>query len=260
MSERRLALDGQNRLYGDLARLWPLMSPPEHYRDEACYWLRELRSRLSPGRRRILDLGSGGGHHLHPLTDEFAATAVDLSEDMLAHSRRLNPGVAHHVGDMRTVRLGESFDAVLIHDAISYMTTEADLHAVFATARAHLHPGGLLVVAPDDYTETFTPPRVEHRTSRDAETELTYIEYSTDLDPTDTTIETTYVYFIKRAGKLQVEVDHHVTGLFPVATWQRLLTEAGFEVERVDYPVSEDDREMWLWVGRLGGAAPRGAV
>ena len=244
-------MNGENRLYGDLARLWPLMSPPDHYADEARYWLRELRSRLPPGRRRILDLGTGGGHHLSHLTGEFDATAVDLSEGMLAHSRRLNPGVAHHVGDMRTVRLGETYDAVLIHDAISYMTTEADLRAVFATARAHLRPGGLLIVAPDDYTETFHPPHVEHRTTRNADTELTYVEYSTDLDPTDTTIETTYVFFIKSHGKLQVEVDHHTTGLFPVATWQRLLTEAGFEVERVEYPVSEDGREMWLWVGRL---------
>ena len=115
-------------------------------------------------------------------------------------------------------------------------------------------PGGLPVAAPDDYTETFDPPRVDYQTNRDAETELTYVEYSTDLDPNDTTIETTYVFFIKRAGKLQVEVDHHTTGLFPVGTWERLLTEAGFEVDRVDYPVSKDGRAMYLWVGRAVGA------
>ena len=133
-------MDGQHRLYGDLAHLLPLMSPPDIYKEEARYWLRELRARLAPGKRRILDLGTGGGHHLHRLTAEFDATAVDLSEAMLSHSRRLNPGVDHHVGDMRTVRLGETFDAVLVHDAISYMTTEADLLSVFATARAHLRP------------------------------------------------------------------------------------------------------------------------
>ena len=68
------------------------------------------------------------------------------------------------------------------------------------------------------------------------------------------------MYFIKQADKLKVEVDNHVTGLFPVATWERLLTEAGFNVERVDYPVSEDGREMWLWVGSLADAAPSGAA
>ena len=230
------------------------MSPPDIYKEEARSRLRELRARLAPGKRRILDLGTGGGHHLHQLTAEFDATAVDLSEAMLAHSRRLNPDVAHHVGDMRTVRLGETFDAVLVHDAISYMTTEADLMAVFATARAHLRPGGLLIAAPDDYTDTFDPPRVDYQTNRHANTELTYVEYSTDLDPNDTTIETTYVFFIKRGGELRVEVDNHITGLLPMATWERLLTEGGFEVERVDYPVSKDGRPMYLWVGRLGGS------
>ena len=232
------------------------MSPPDRYKEEARYWRRELRARLAPGRRRILDLGTGGGHHLHQLTAEFDAIAVDLSEAMLSHSRRLNPGVDHHVGDMRTVRLGEAFDAVLVHDAISYMTTEADLLAVFATARAHLRPGGLLIAAPDDYTDTFDPPNVDYQTNRDAETELTYVEYSTDLDPNDTSIETTYVFFIRRGTDLRVEVDNHTTGLFPVATWARLLAKAGFEVHRVDYPVSKDGRAMYLWVGRVvGGVA-----
>ena len=32
----------RNRLYGDLAWLWPLMSPPEHYAEAAGCWLREV--------------------------------------------------------------------------------------------------------------------------------------------------------------------------------------------------------------------------
>ena len=82
------------------------------------------------------------------------------------------------------IRLGETFDAVLIHDAISYMTTEADLLSVFATARAHLRPGGLLIAAPDDYTDTFqpTPRRIPDQPQR-RKPKLTYVEYSTDLDP-----------------------------------------------------------------------------
>ena len=108
---------------------------------------------------------------------------------MLTHSRRLNPGVSHHVGDMRTVRLGETFDAVLVHDAISYMTSEADRLSVLEMARAHLRPGGLLIVAPDYYTETFETPHIDYETNHYAETELTYAEYSADLDSDDTTIE-----------------------------------------------------------------------
>jgi hypothetical protein len=47
------------------------------------------------------------------------------------------------------VRLKRTFDAVLVHDAITYMLTEDDLRATFATARAHLQRGGIFVSAPD---------------------------------------------------------------------------------------------------------------
>ncbi len=250
--------DGRDRLYGDLAWLWPIMSPPEEYAEEASYWLRELRARLPADkrrapleRRRVLELGTGGGHFLHQLVPEYDATAVDLSDAMLAHSRRLNPGVRHHVGDMRTVRLGETFDAVLIHDAIDYMVTEDDLRAAFATARAHLEPGGLLIAAPDHYADTFTSPYVDDNTKSDGETTLTFVEYSVVLEPGGTAVETVYIYYIVRDGELRVEVDRHTTGMFTLATWERLLSEAGFDVERVDYPVNKDGEGMYLWVCTL---------
>lgn len=236
------------RLYADLAHLWPLMSPPEDYADEGARLRSELRTRLGPGRARLLELGTGGGHLLHHLAGEFEATAVDLSEAMLAHSQRLNPGVTHHVGDMRTVRLGATFDAVLIHDAIDYLRTEADLRAAFATARAHLRPGGLFLAIPDDYVETFTSPRIAHETRRKDGAELTYVEYSTDPDPEDTEIETVYVFFFREDGALRVEVDRHTTGLFRVRTWERLLAESGFQPERLDYPFSEHGVATYLWV------------
>ena len=236
------------RLYADLAHLWPLMSPPEDYADEGAHLYSELRARLGPGRARLLELGAGGGHLLHHLAGDFDATAVDLSEAMLAHSRRLNPGVTHRVGDMRTVRLGQTFDAVLIHDAIAYLTTEDDLRAAFATARAHLRPGGLFLAIPDDYVETFTPPQIAHETRRRGGAELTYVEYSTDPDPNDSAIETVYVFFFREDGALQVEVDRHTTGLFPIGTWERLLQESGFATERLDYPFSENGAATYLWV------------
>ena len=77
-----------NRLYGDLAYLWPLFSPPEEYAEEAGFWRRLLRELAGPGRHRVLELGVGGGHNLSHLAGEFEATAVDLSPTMLELSRR----------------------------------------------------------------------------------------------------------------------------------------------------------------------------
>mgnify|MGYP001614134263 CR=1 FL=1 len=181
------------RLYDDLSPLWPAISPPEDYADEARHWRAALREHLGPdrnGRRHaILELGVGGGHNLSHLTADFDATAVDLSPRMLENSRRLNPAVEHHVGDMRTVRLGRTFDAVLIHDAVDYLTTEDHLRATFETAAVHLRPGGLLVCAPDWTRETCRDPQATRRGPCGPDGDVTFVAYEHEPDPSDTTIE-----------------------------------------------------------------------
>ncbi len=148
-------------MYTDLAQWWPLLSPPEDYVDEAAMIAGLLRAALArrPGSPRpvLLELGSGGGHNAVHLAADFEPVLVDASAQMLEVSRRLNPDLEHHLGDMRGVRLGRTVDAVLIHDAIGYLLTESDLDAAFATARAHLGPAGVAVIVPDHTRETFRP-------------------------------------------------------------------------------------------------------
>ena len=245
----------QNRLYRDLAYLWPTFSPPAEYADDAAHFREALREGLGPGRHSVLELGSGGGHTLSHLAADLDMTAVDLSEDMLALSRRLNPGVPHHRGDMRSVRLGRAFDAVLIHDAICYMLTEADLRAAFATAQAHLEPGGVLLIMPDYFRESFPGPQVLHwicpgNSPNPAAPELTAIEYCYDPNPADTTIESVF-FFIRQEGTgLRIEQDRHVTGLFPRETWLRLLAEAGFRAEVKNLPGYHGGYAGQLLIGR----------
>ena len=239
-------------LYNELAHLWPTISPPEDYADEAVHWRDAIRERLGPGRHCLLELGVGGGHNLSHLTAEFDAVAVDISPNMLELSRRLNPTVEHHLGDMRTFRLpGRIFDAVMIHDAICYMQTEDELRSVLATARAHLRPGGLLLVAPDLVRDTFRPGmRLSWSTERDG-VEIHTEEVVRDADPTDTVVESYFTYTIHEHGARQVERDVHVTGLFPIATWTALMEEAGFRTDRIPLPGDGDGCGEHLFRGVL---------
>ena len=239
-----------DRLYADLAFLWPLLSPPEEYAEEAAVWRDLLRERLGPGRHALLELGVGGGHNLSHFAGEFDVVAIDRSEPMLDHSRRLNPGVEHVAGDMRTIRLGRTFDAVLIHDAVSCLTTGADLAATFATAAAHLEPGGLFIVAPDDYRETFIGPRMSHLTRQRGDTHLVSIEYIHDPDPADSMIEVIYTHFISEAGDLRIEHDRMITGLFPRGTWLTLLDDAGLDAEERRFPLAGKLNAYGLLVAR----------
>jgi len=249
----------QPRLYYELSYLWPIISPPREYAGEAANWRRILRDKLGPAKHNILELGAGGGHNLSHLTKDFQATAVDISPQMLNLSRRLNPDVQHHLGDMRTVRLGQTFDAVLIHDAIGHMLTEEDLRATFATAKDHLRPGGLLLIAPEWVREEFAGPKLFHwfrggfrgGSRGNEEIAVTIQEYLHDPDPNDSQIESIYSYMIQVEGSVRLERDVHINGLFPVSTWMGLLDEAGYSAVRVCLPGNEGGYGGNMFIGTL---------
>ena len=145
-------------LYGDeLAPWFHLLTPPAEYADEAAFALGMMREHVVGPLETALELGSGGGNMASHLKRWLQLTLTDVSPAMLAVSATINPDCEHLVGDMRTLRLGRTFDAVLIHDAICYMTSEADLRAALATAAEHLRPGGVAVFEPDHVRESFVP-------------------------------------------------------------------------------------------------------
>ena len=244
------------RLYGDLAHLWPIISPPEEYMVEAQEWLDVIRGRLDLsaaaglGLPALLELGCGGGHLLSHLTQHFITEAVDISPEMLEISRGLNSQTLHHLGDMRDVRLGRTFDVVAIHDAINYMTTEDDLRAAIETATIHLNPGGVLLLAPDCIEETFTGPRVVEWTREAEDRSVTFIEYMGKPRSGSTTIESVFIFVIDDDGDIRVEVDRHTGGLFPTKTWLGLLDAAGLDGEYIQTNAYEGGFGGNLFVGR----------
>jgi SAM-dependent methyltransferase len=217
------------RIYSELAAWWPLISPPEQYAEEAAYLAAVLR--LAPGPvREVLDLGSGGGHVAVHLKDHLALTLLDLSPGMLATSRRLNPECAHRQGDMRTARLGATFDAVLVHDAVDYMTSEADLRQVIETAFAHCRPGGVALFVPDYTADTFQAVNGHGGGSDPSGRQASFREWTWDPDQADSWVQAEYEVTLRAAdGTVQVVCETHRLGAFSRATWLRLLAEAGFD-------------------------------
>jgi SAM-dependent methyltransferase len=237
------------RFYADLAPWWPLISPPEHYAEEAEF----LRTLLPAGAHDLLELGSGGGHNASYLKRGLTVTLVDLSAEMLEVSRALNPECEHLVGDMRTVRLDRTFDAVVVHDAIDYMTTEADLATAIATVAAHCRTGATAVFVPDHVADTFAPYTDHGGTDAPDGRGVRYLEWTVDPDPTDGWITTDYAFLFRHAdGRVETAHETHRTGLFERTTWLRLLTEAGFDADVVLERTTEPRAPREYFVGRAG--------
>ena len=244
------------RLYTDLAHLWPHLSPPEHYAEETAT-LRELIDDAlgdpPTGQRwSLLELGAGGGHSTVHLKAHYDCTASDLSPQMLAHCNTLNPDVPAVEGDMRDMRLGKQFDAVLICDAIDYMTTRDDAVAALTTIAAHLRPGGVALFAPTYTRETFKDGETADDTATLPDNEpLTYFTFVHDPDHADTSFEMILLYLVRDAatGQVQTIEDRHRCGLFSIQDWQDMAAEAGLSVEALaeqpDPDAPADDASAW---------------
>jgi SAM-dependent methyltransferase len=217
------------KLYDEIADWWPLFSAPADYAEEAKFFARVLTDAFTPAPRTVLELGSGGGNNAFHLKSRFEMTLVDLSPRMLAVSRALNPQCEHCEGDMRTVNLGRTFDAIFIHDAIMYMTSTADLGAAILTAYRHCRAGGVALFVPDFVKENFVA-KTRHGGHDGDGRSLRYLEWTVDPDTADTTYRTDFAIVLRdRRGDARVVHDFHIEGLFPRAEWIRLLREAGFE-------------------------------
>jgi hypothetical protein len=144
---------------------------------------------------------------------------------------------------MRTLRLGRGFDAVFVHDAVVYMTTEVDLQAAIQTALVHCRRGGAALFAPDHLRELFRPPYTDHGGHDGADGRgLRYLAWTTDPDPSDNMYTVDFAYLLREAdGSVQVEQDSNIEGVFSRGTWLRLLSEAGFDARAVPFEHSEEE-------------------
>ena len=102
---------------------------------------------LEPG-QCVLDLGCGTGlnfkHLYRRLGPSGRIVGLDLSAEMLTQARKAADDRVQLVqADAARFQLGQQFDAVLIAYALTMIP---DWHGALERARAHLKPGGRLVI------------------------------------------------------------------------------------------------------------------
>lgn len=142
-------------VFGAYSKYYNLLYKDKDYAGEARY-VNALIQKHAPDAKSVLDLGCGTGRHDFELAEfGYQIAGVDMSEEMLAAANArlssLNPhhssgSCSFHQGDIRTVRLNQTFDVVIsLFHVMSYQITNDDLQAAFATAKKHLKSGGLFI-------------------------------------------------------------------------------------------------------------------
>lgn len=102
---------------------------------------------VSLGVRSVLDAGCGTGRVARELARRgLDVVGVDIDPEMLQTARRRAPHLDWRLGNLATVDLGRSFDAVLMAGNVMLFLEPATEGAVVQNMARHLAPGGLLVV------------------------------------------------------------------------------------------------------------------
>ncbi len=226
-------------MYSELAAWWPLLSPVSDYEEEAAIYAGLLKAKANP--KTVLELGSGGGNNAFYLKEHFEMTLCDISDGMLAESRRINPTCRHLEGDMRTLRLDETFDAVFIHDAIEHMASPGDLQQALQTAFLHCRPGGVALFVPDGTLESYENSSEIGGEDGDGRA-LRYVEWAHRDDPASRHYFVDFTLMMRTGTEpLVVETDRHHHYLFTHEEWLRAIEAAGFDVEAKSFRYEEID-------------------
>lgn len=203
-----------SQVFDTYARYYDLLYRDKDYAGEAEYVAAQIRKQV-PKAKRILELGCGTGAHAEHLARMgYTVHGVDMSEAMLARAEArkaaLPPDVAARLSfghvDVRTVRTGETYDAVIsLFHVMSYQTTNEDLQAAFATAKAHLNSNGLFLFdcwyGPAVLTQR---PEVRVKRLEDEEIKVTRIA-EPEMHVNENVVDVNYTVFIEEKVTGQVE-------------------------------------------------------
>jgi SAM-dependent methyltransferase len=237
------------------AKYYDLLYREKDYAGEAAY-VHKLIQRDFPGARSVLELGSGTGKHAVMLAERaYDVSGVDRSAEMvaLARARGLaleSSRVMFSQGDVRSVRLGRTFDVVVsLFHVMSYQTTNEDLAAAMATAATHLALGGGFIF---DcwYGPAVLMQRPEVRVKRLDDDDLSVTRVAEPrLSLSDSTVDVGYTMFVcdkKTQAWSTFNETHRMRYLF-MPEVRQLLGNAGLDLVRAEEWVTGREPDAGSW-------------
>lgn len=187
--------------------------------------------RLHPGARTVLDVACGTAEHARLLTEEhgFEVDGLDLEPGFLRIAERKLPPGRVHAGDMTAFELPGRYDVILcLFSSIGYAGTLEQVRRTFERFRAHLAPGGVVLVEPWFPPEAMKPGRIDVLT---AEAEGIRVCRMSRIEVEGRLSRLHFHYLLGRETGIEHLAEVHELGLFTVAEMLEAFAAAGLRAE-----------------------------
>jgi SAM-dependent methyltransferase len=199
-----------------------------------------------PGAASLLDVACGTGAHLLRLRRHYDVVGVDLAPAMLEEARNRLPGVQLIEGDMRSLALDRTFDAITcLFSAIGYMRSCAELDDALQSMSDHLSPGGVLVVDGGVRRQSWRDPGTMQVLSSSRDGLGAARVAVSRRDGVSTTLELHHL--VGSINAVEHLVEAHVMTLFSDDEHRDAFARAGLSVDVTVSPHPDRDR----YIGRL---------
>ncbi len=221
----------EESVFDKYSQYYDLLYGDKDYDAETAY-VNELLSRHGVDKGEVLEFGSGTGRHGTLLAGlGHTVFGVERSQEMVNRSRSA-PRFSCTQGDITSIDLGQTFDAVLaLFHVVSYQTQTRDVLAVFENAFRHLRPGGIFAF---DYW--YSPAVAEIRPSvrvkrvRDANYSVTRVA-EPRIKANENIVEVGYTVFAEEIdqGTIESFEELHSMRHFSLPEILQLASVTGFE-------------------------------
>ena len=204
--------------------------------------IRQLVEREHPGAKTILDVACGTAEHAKHLSAHFQVDGIDVEPKFIEIARAKNPTGHYSVADMRSFQLAKRYDVVqCLFSSIGYLLTPEDIIAALKCFRAHLAPGGVILVEPWLAPSVFKPGNPSMITVDRPDLKVCRMSVSS-RDGDISIIH--FHYLMGTADGVRHEEEIHRLALIPTETMSRYFHAAGLRCE-FD-PVGLFDRGLFI--------------
>lgn len=235
--------------YEELAGHYDRIYHDKPYEREAQTVVDLLRKEGAREGQRLLDVGCGTGQHVQYFVETFDVTGVDLHEPVLDIARGRVPEARFLAGDITTLDLGETFDALTcLFGVVGYVETWDNLDRAIGNVADHLEPGAPFVIESwipaDRFPELESQPTIRTYEGEEVTLARIAIPHGESEEVAELEIE----WMIARPGEgIERYSETQHMGLFDVDRTLELFDEHGIDARVSDHSLTD---QRVLFVGR----------